>query len=216
MKKMINKILVFLKINWFKFFLFNLFFKKRIIRKKKCFLIPYFKASIRISKNSRLYLNGNAHIGQNNILSKRNKTIIELKNNATFKINGRVNIGMGGVISANSGTLVIGSGSLGCDSFINCVNRIDIGNNFLFSREVIIRDDDGHKIIRDNYISSKPVSIGNNAWFCERVTVLKGSTIGDNVVVGFGTIIKGVIKNNVCVGNKTENFTININGWVLK
>lgn len=206
----------YLKINWIKFVVYNFFFKKSIIRKKKCFIIPYFKSSIKISKDSKLYVNANFHIGQNNMLTKRNKTIIELKNSAAMNVNGYVSMNRGGIISVNNGHLSLGSGSIGCDSFINCVNSITIGNNFLISRDVIIRDDDGHIIIRQNYQRTKPIVIGNNVWLCERVTILKGSTVGDNVVVGFGTIVKGKVESNNIICMKNELVQHPIDGWKYK
>lgn len=116
----------------------------------------------------------------------------------------------------NNGYLSLGSGSIGCDSYINCVNSITIGNNFLISREVIIRDDDGHIIVRQNYQRSKPIIIGDDVWLCERSAILKGSTIGNMVVVGFGSIVKGCIDDKTIVCAKNELVQRNIEGWRYK
>lgn len=82
----------YLKVNWIKFVFYNFLMSSRIIRKRKCFIVPYYKSKIKITKNSKLYINANFHIGQNNVLTKRNKTVIELKNSATMKVNGYVSL----------------------------------------------------------------------------------------------------------------------------
>ncbi|MBE6715973.1 MAG: sugar O-acetyltransferase [Ruminococcaceae bacterium] len=43
---------------------------------------------------------------------------------------------------------------------------------------------------------AKPVNIGNNCWFGANVTVCPGVTIGDNVVIGAGSVITRDIPTN--------------------
>ena len=50
--------------------------------------------------------------------------------------------------------------------------------------------------------SAKPISIGNNVWIGGNVTVLPGVEIGDNTVIGAGSVVtKNIPKNVVAVGN---------------
>lgn len=45
------------------------------------------------------------------------------------------------------------------------------------------------------------VKIGNNVWFGESCTVLKGVTIGDNCIIGLGSVVtKDIPSNSVAVG----------------
>ena len=47
-----------------------------------------------------------------------------------------------------------------------------------------------------------PVIIGNNVWIGGNVNVLPGVTIGDNVVIGAGSVVnKDIPSNSVAVGN---------------
>lgn len=46
----------------------------------------------------------------------------------------------------------------------------------------------------------KPVKIGNNVWFGGNCVVLPGVTIGDNVVVGAGSVVTKDIPDNAVVG----------------
>lgn len=47
-----------------------------------------------------------------------------------------------------------------------------------------------------------PIKVGNNVWFGGNVTVLPDVTIGDNVVIGAGSVVtKDIPSNVVAVGN---------------
>lgn len=49
---------------------------------------------------------------------------------------------------------------------------------------------------------AKPINVGNNVWFGGNVTVLAGVTIGDNTVIGAGSVVtKDIPPNVVAVGN---------------
>ena len=50
--------------------------------------------------------------------------------------------------------------------------------------------------------SARPIEVGNNVWFGGNVVVLGGVKIGDNAVIGAGSIVKEDIPaNSVAVGN---------------
>lgn len=52
---------------------------------------------------------------------------------------------------------------------------------------------------------AKPITVGNNVWFGGNVVVLPGVTIGDNVVIGAGSIVVNDIPSNVvAVGNPCQ------------
>lgn len=49
---------------------------------------------------------------------------------------------------------------------------------------------------------AKPIKVGNNVWFGGNVTVLPGVKIGDNSVIGAGSVVtKDIPENSVAVGN---------------
>lgn len=49
---------------------------------------------------------------------------------------------------------------------------------------------------------AKPIKVGNNVWFGGSVTVLPNVTIGDNCVIGAGSVVtKDIPKNSLAVGN---------------
>ena len=90
---------------------------------------------------------------------------------------------------------------------INCLEKIEIGENTLFGEAVKLYDHN-HKIskkeeiaISKDQFTTAPIKIGKNCWIASNVVILKGVTIGDNVVVGAGCIIHKSIPSNTIVKN---------------
>ena len=97
-----------------------------------------------------------------------------------------------------------GTVSIGRNCFFNSHCTIDvevsvsIGDDCLFAENVKIYDNN-HRFskeetpIREQGSNSAPIVIGRNCWLASNVVVLKGSTIGDNCVIGANCIIDGEI-----------------------
>lgn len=82
---------------------------------------------------------------------------------------------------------------------------ITIGDNVFFGPRVCLYTA-GHPIDADvrnmNLEYGKPISIGNNVWFGGNVVVNPGVTIGDNVVIGSGSIVtKDIPSGVIAAGN---------------
>lgn len=85
-------------------------------------------------------------------------------------------------------------------SLIEIGNNVDINDNF-----TIMTHDFGTYVFRNLYhdfvASSGRVKIGSNIYFGRDVTVLKGVTIGDNCIIGLGSIVtKDIPANSVAAG----------------
>ena len=85
-------------------------------------------------------------------------------------------------------------------TLIEIGNNVDINDNF-----TIMTHDFGTYVFRNLYgdfiPSSGRVVIGDNIYFGRNVTVLKGVTIGDNCIIGLGSIItKDIPSNSVACG----------------
>lgn len=94
-------------------------------------------------------------------------------------------------------------------------SRVKIGRNVTISKDVMILTHDysiWNGLIANNienekrrYSFIKPVIIGNNCFIGAKAIILPGSDIGNNVIVGAGSVIKGVIPNNtIWVGNPAK------------
>ncbi|MFK7809340.1 MAG: acyltransferase [Saprospiraceae bacterium] len=83
--------------------------------------------------------------------------------------------------------------------------KIVIGNNVTLGQMVSILDHDHQYLMEeeqlrlDGYVTA-PVSIGNNIWIGDKCTILKGVTIGDNVVVGANTLVHKDVPANCVIG----------------
>lgn len=83
--------------------------------------------------------------------------------------------------------------------------HIYVGDNTMFGPNVVVATA-GHPILpelrKKGYQYNAPVRIGNNCWLGAGVIVLPGITIGDNVVIGAGSVVtKDLPSDVVAVGN---------------
>lgn len=83
--------------------------------------------------------------------------------------------------------------------------HIYVGDYTMFGPNVVIATA-GHPILpelrKQAYQYNMPVHIGENCWLGAGVLVMPGITIGDNVVIGAGSVVtKDIPSNVVAVGN---------------
>lgn len=83
--------------------------------------------------------------------------------------------------------------------------HIYVGDNTMFAPNVIVATA-GHPILPSLRLQgmqfNMPVTIGKNVWICAGAILLPGVTIGDNSVIGAGSVVsKDIPPNVVAVGN---------------
>ena len=81
---------------------------------------------------------------------------------------------------------------------ITSINRIEIGDNLLTGRFVLITDN-SHGYMNNTDIdippsqrvvnSKGPVIIGNNVWIADKVSIVAGVTIGDNAIIASNAVV---------------------------
>ena len=91
---------------------------------------------------------------------------------------------------------------------IICHNSINIGSGSEFGPSVYIYDHDhkfnkDHGVISDKF-NTEPIVIGKNVWIGANTVILKGTKIGDNCVIGAGSIIKGDYPSGSVIIQKRE------------
>jgi len=112
------------------------------------------------------------------------------------------------VLLFSKGKLNIGT-QFGINSYSRIVahEEITIGDNVTIGQFVSILDHDHrYSFERENLhlsgYTTAPISIGNNVWIADKCTILKGVSIGNNVVIGANTLVnKDVPDNVVFAGN---------------
>ena len=97
---------------------------------------------------------------------------------------------------------------------ISCIDSIHIGNGVLTGRWVTISDNSHGQNERSEMdiapanreiVSKGPISIGNNVWIGDKVTILPGVSIGDGVVIGANSVVtKDVPPYSVVAGNPAK------------
>lgn len=122
-------------------------------------------------------------------------------------------------IEDDNGTICIGSDTTICGYTHMAViegEKISIGDNCLFSANITIRTGDSHSIIacdsQKRINISKSVSIKDNVWIGNQVTILKGVEVSEHSVIGTGTLLtKTFLESNVILaGNPAKIIKRNI------
>jgi len=118
---------------------------------------------------------------------------------ATFRVDYGYNIMVGNNLQLNFGCVIL-----------DCA-KITIGDNCLIAPNVHIYAathplDAKHRQDNDDYYEfAKPVTIGNHCWIGGQSTICPGVTIGDNVIIGAGSVVvKDVPSNVVAAGNPAK------------
>ena len=82
--------------------------------------------------------------------------------------------------------------------FINHADIV-IGDDFIAAPDLVMNSG-GHDPISMAPVF-KPIHVGNRVWCGQRVTILAGVTIGDDVVIGAGSIVtRDMPSNTICAG----------------
>ncbi len=106
------------------------------------------------------------------------------------------------------GLIRIGNYCLVCPGVrISAARRIEIGDNCMMAQDCYITDSDWHSAYDRvaAFTQSAPVVIGNNVWVGDSAIVCKGVTIGDNSIIGAGSVVvKDVPANAVAAGNPAQ------------
>ena len=90
--------------------------------------------------------------------------------------------------------------------------KIQIGDNTMIAPNVIIVDSDFHALwppenrtYAMGYENDRPVIIGNNVWIGMMSIILKGVTIGDNAIIGAGSVVtRDIPASVVSAGNPAK------------
>lgn len=168
----------------------------------------------------KILRDANASSLKNNVFVEvgRNFKDGEFNNYTIYSSAGKIKVG-NNVLFRNYCSLTVGNNAqlhLG-DSFfmnnycsINCLEKIEIGENTLFGEGVKLYDHNHEYGFNPDFkvehqkFKTAPIKIGKNCWLGSNVTVLKGVTIGDNTIIGANCLIYKDIPANSIVKNKSE------------
>ena len=116
-----------------------------------------------------------------------------------------------GISCARGAKMVIGDNTGLFGTTIICLKSVTIGSNTLIAGGTHIYDSDFHsldpatRIEGDDQAETSPVSIGNQCWIGSRCLILRGVTIGDQAVIGAGSVVtNNVPPRQVWAGNPAK------------
>lgn len=129
-------------------------------------------------ENNTIIIEENVKLRKSNIIVRGSNCSVTIGKGTTF----------GGVRIVNVGT----------------GNKVEIGENCLFSDHIEIWASDTHSIFNkknEQINKEKPIIIGNDVWIGSRVIILKGTEISNGAIVGMGAIVsKNVPEKSISVG----------------
>lgn len=194
----INKIIGLMKIYYLKFFK-----GQDITFDTSIYIHP--SVEIKLEKNARLYLGKRCNI--------LNHTKIILKESSNIKIEEDCSILERSHIETDkNGKIVINEKNFfNTETKIYASKSISFGYNNAFGPACLIIDND-HVLDRkkdEKYNdwskhSDKEIKIGNNNWIGANAIILKGTTIGNDSIIGASTLIKSNIDSECIAYNKRE------------
>jgi acetyltransferase-like isoleucine patch superfamily enzyme len=100
---------------------------------------------------------------------------------------------------AGGGRIAIGPYALICPGVrISAARSIVIGESCMLAQGVLLTDADWHGLYdRSEPIGrTAPLTVGNNVWIGDSAILCKGVRIGDNAVIGAGSVVRGEIPAN--------------------
>ena len=126
--------------------------------------------------------------------------MIRIRSGCKIKVRNCAEVYIGDNTSLNYGCMIISH------------ERIIIGKDVQFGPNVLIYDHD-HDFRATNGLKelkykTSPIEIGDNVWIGANTVILRGTKIGNNCVIGAGSVIKGELADNSVViqKRKTEVF----------
>lgn len=168
---------------------------KKIFRVLKFYLLKLKYISnknIKLPKIMQLPINSNIEIAKN--------AVAQIKK---IGINSNVNIRIreGAFFSIGSGCF------FNNNCIITCRKNIKIGNNVIFGPNVAVFDHDHNYFLKEDrkkQFLCEDIVIEDNVWIGANVTILKGSYIMKNSVIAAGSIVNGLVDENVIYYNPIQ------------
>lgn len=104
--------------------------------------------------------------------------------------------------------------TIGASCYLNGVEiaakqSVTLGDGCIVA-DALIMDTDFHSIETNRHdpaapVKTRPIEVAGNVWIGNRSIILKGVTIGENSVVGAGTVVRqSVLANTVVIGNPQQ------------
>lgn len=162
--------------------------------KGKILLPPHVHlAMIRIGYHTIPIMDRNSH---HTILNIDKDSILEFKGTAHIGLGSKIHIG-------TKGSLILGDNfAISASSTINCYKKIYFGKDVQISWDCLIMDSDTHKIFDNEnrqINNDKEIIIEDKIWIGCNCTILKGTHISSNTVIGSNSLLTNAYYQGNCI-----------------
>jgi len=134
--------------------------------------------------------------------------LLEFNRGAKVTFGNQIRIHSGSKIKVRRGaSLSIGAGAkINYNCMIVCRRSISIGEKCEFGPGVLVYDHDhDYRVgLEKKEYKCSDVVIGNRVWIGANTVILRGTVIGDDCVIGAGSIVKGDVPSNTVFVQKRE------------
>lgn len=140
--------------------------------------------------------------------------LLEFNRGAKVTLGKKIRVHSGSKIKVRRGaSLSIGAGTkINYNCMIVCRQSISIGVKCEFGPGVLVYDHD-HDFragLEKKEYKCSDVVIGNRVWIGANTVILRGAVIGDDCVIGAGSVVKGNVPANSILVQKRDNEIIKI------
>lgn len=155
------------------------------------------------------------------ICNKNDETKIQIEKGGSVEFEGSAHIGNGSkmYIAENAKLLLGDNFAISASSAINCYKEIQFGKNIQFSWNCLVMDSDTHFIYDNNgnrINEDKSILFGDKIWIGCNTTILKGTIIPSNCVIGAKSVVVGKnFRNNTIIAGIPAKCIKEIGGWKL-
>ena len=130
------------------------------------------------------------------------KASLKVTRGGSIKV-GKALINDNAFVCASGGIIEISDDvTINRNSIIVAKSKVIVGRGSSIGPNVCIYDHN-HKIDKGGFYKDKfvttPIVIGQNVWIAANCTILKGTIIGDNCIIGAGCVVAGEIPSNTLV-----------------
>ncbi len=140
-------------------------------------------------RNNQLILEEGCRIYDSKIQFFGDNNTVKIEHDCVLK-NVDIWISDGGIVEIGHNTHFSGKTHIACIEG----KMVHIGEKCLFSDTITFRTGDSHSILDSDgkrINKAKDIIIGNHVWIGQQVIVLKGTTVGEDSIVGTGSLLTG-------------------------
>ena len=177
---------------------------KRVIMLLRGILLT--RKKIFVDVNTIIYNSKNISFGKSVTIEKN--CFIDGFSSEKIIIGDCVKIGAFSTLSSTSHLSKYGKGlkignhsAIGQFAEFGAAGGIEIGNDVIMGSYVSFHSEnhnfnDTTRLIREQWVTSKGIIIGNNVWVGAKATFLDGCIVGNNSIVAAGAVVNGVYPDN--------------------